>query len=336
MKQLIKIYLLVLSLSTLLLSSQITRLTIDKDLQNYVKQLTINKSGVVIITELKSANVITLNSFSNDKSKRKINKTIHNLYQPADLIKPITALSILSSKYNKSIKCTGKLIIGQKKFKVNHIGCLGTIDLDTALKNNCDEYFYRQSLNIGIKDLSTNFSNFGFGEKTKIQLKNEFKGTNPNKLWKEKKYKQPWYRGETLMTSVGKGMFLVTPMQISRYITSLANGKMTNLNILKTYQNQDSKKLAYTKKELKFIKEYMWYNCNSKYGRMSKYIDKPYQIAGVESHSKDLKNNTYTWFISYAPSTNPKYSITILLENEDANYYQTIGNITNSIYKKLL
>lgn len=225
--------------------------------------------------------------------------------------------------------------VGKRVFKFSKKECLGNINLQTALINNCDEYFYKQSLNIGIDNLSTHFTNFGFGEKTNIQLKKEFKGTNPNKEWKLKKFNKPWYAGETMMTSVGKGFFIVTPMQISRYISSMALEKKIDLNILKDNGLNKSTDFNYNKTQFKFIKDYMYNNCNDTSGRMTKYLDSSFKIAGIESHSKDKKNNTYSWFTSYAPFDNPKYSVTILLENEKDDFYKSIGDIVNKIYFKL-
>ncbi|HSN22549.1 MAG TPA: penicillin-binding transpeptidase domain-containing protein, partial [Methylomicrobium sp.] len=64
---------------------------------------------------------------------------------------------------------------------------------------------------------------FGFGEKSGIDLYGDVAGLLPSESWKQEKKKQKWFEGETLITGIGQGYHQVTPLQLARATATLAN-----------------------------------------------------------------------------------------------------------------
>lgn len=87
-------------------------------------------------------------------------------------------------------------------------------------------YFYKFGLEISIEKLSKTLREVGFGEKTGVDLPNEFVGIVPDNLWKLKRFNQDWRVGDTLITAIGQGSFLATPLQVLAYTGLIATGKL--------------------------------------------------------------------------------------------------------------
>ena len=108
-------------------------------------------------------------------------------------------------------------------------------------------------------------SRLGFGRKTGIDLPNEFMGSVPGRDWKMLKHQKPWYQGETLITSIGQGYFLVTPIQVARYTATLATGKEVVPHFIKKIDDnnitlgiEDDVLNPYEKSQMPYIKKPMY------------------------------------------------------------------------------
>jgi penicillin-binding protein 2 len=164
--------------------------------------------------------------------KPMLNRAINGLYPPGSTIKPFVALAALENDIRKppfNIKDPGFFTLPNsghtyKDWKpYGH----GVVDIVMAITISCDTFFYGLGIELGIKKLSEFLSRFGFGETTHIDMFGENAGLLPSPEWKQKRYKQPWYLGETVITSIGQGYTLVTPMQLAQAVATIANGGLT-------------------------------------------------------------------------------------------------------------
>ncbi len=57
-------------------------------------------------------------------------------------------------------------------------------------------------------------------------LEHEKAGTIPDTEWKKKRFKQPWFPGETLSVAIGQGYVTTTPLQMAQLAATVANGGM--------------------------------------------------------------------------------------------------------------
>ena len=100
----------------------------------------------------------------------------------------------------------------------------GSVDLIDAMCVSCDVYFYNLGERIGINRMSSFVRDLGLGRKTGIELKDESAGLVPTVAWKRKRFGQPWHKGESVITAIGQGFTLVTPLQMAKVMSSVVNG----------------------------------------------------------------------------------------------------------------
>ncbi len=166
------------------------------------------------------------------------NKFIHGTYPPGSAIKMGMALAFEKAQPNilaASEHCAGFITLGSSKHKFR---CWsrwghGTVGVRRAIRESCDVYFYNKSLKVGINAMAKHLRSFGLGVKTGIDLPREYAGVIPDKQWKMKRYKQPWYKGETVISAIGQGYDLVSPLQVARYTALIATARLVTPRVVK-------------------------------------------------------------------------------------------------------
>jgi penicillin-binding protein 2 len=98
------------------------------------------------------------------------------------------------------------------------------VDLRRALKESCDVYFYQLGIQLGIDRIAEFARGFGLGRRTRIPLGDEMAGLVPTQAWKQRRFGEVWYKGETVSASIGQGFNLVTPLQLAVAYAAIANG----------------------------------------------------------------------------------------------------------------
>ena len=98
------------------------------------------------------------------------------------------------------------------------------VDLRRSISQSCDIYYYRLAVDMGIDRMHDYLAQFGLGEKTGIDLDGESAGLLPSRDWKQRRWKQTWYPGETVIAGIGQGYHLTTPLQLAAATAMLANG----------------------------------------------------------------------------------------------------------------
>jgi len=352
-------------------------LTLDIRLQKFIHKYFSNKKyhGVAIVMNSQNGDILSavsepeydLNLFSNgisttqwkkliqDINKPFTNKLTHGLYPPGSIVKLGVGLSFLQNgiSQKKSTYCTGEFIFANQKFRCWKQTGHKHVNLKKAITQSCDDYFYKNSYKVGIDKISQTLKILGLGQKTLIDLPNEFKGTIPNKQWKRNKYNQTWYVGETFISSIGQGFNLVTPMQIVKFLAFISNGHDVVPHFIKKigdysvkYEAVDSLSKEY-KKNLIPIRRAMFSACNTKHGTGYKYVRHSRyalscktgtaQVSRIshtqkkrlrESQLKYLKRS-HAWFVSFFPKKNPKYIIVVLVEH--GGYGSKMGTIAADI-----
>jgi len=167
------------------------------------------------------------NALLNNPDKPLINRALNGQYSPGSTIKAFLGLAALEFKGfdpNKPISCPGWYTLPDSSHvfrdwkRVGH----GLVDLHDAVVQSCDVYFYKLAVAMGIDAIDKFLAPFGFGQKTGIDLYNESDGLLPSPEWREARG-QKWYPGETVVTGIGQGPLLVTPLQLADATAALAN-----------------------------------------------------------------------------------------------------------------
>lgn len=348
-------------------------ISIDIELQKYVQKIFKGKSGAVIVMDANTGELLTAGSYPefdnnifvdgisvkdwnamrNDFNHPFTNKLINGKYPPGSIIKMGVALSFLENgvKPNYTVLSTGAVKIGKRNFRGWKLGGHGKVGFVKAIRVSSDEFFYEGSLRVGINKISQTLAKYGIGEKTGVDLPNEHYGTNPNKAWKQKKHKQPWYIGETVITAIGQGEMLVTPMQMARYTAFLATGKLPQPNFSKL-NYEEPKQIEYNKKHMQMMRKGMYEVMNHEKGTATNYTKlSKVKIAGktgtaqvisipqsekVRMKESELKyyHRSHAWLTTYGPYKNPKYVVTVLVEH-GGHGGSAAGKIVSQIYNKL-
>ncbi|QJC37400.1 penicillin-binding protein 2 [Enterobacteriaceae endosymbiont of Donacia thalassina] len=358
-------------------------LTIDYNLQKYIFSLMKDKKGAVIISDPRNGEILAMvstpsfnpNLFIDNNEKNNlnfllksnndnplINRVIQGIYPPASTIKPYIALAAL----NLNLINEYTILFDPGWWKIPKFNQIykdwkknghGYLNINKAIKESSDSFFYHLAYNIGINKIHKWMNKFGYGKLTNIDLFNEKLGNLPTKQWKLKNIETPWYIGDTISVGIGQSYWNATPIQIHNALTILINNGISKPlhlykkeklnNIFKYYLHTKYKKVVnLPEKYWNIVKKGMYDVVNKKHGTLYKYFFdvKKYQVAAKTGTAQvfNLKNikkyniNTiekklrdHKLIIAFAPFKNPKIAITIIIENNDKNIL--IGNITRKI-----
>ena len=355
-------------------------LSVDADLQKFIFDTLEdkNRSAVVIVMKTNGEILSAVSTPSYDpnlfvdgisvKEWKKIqnnlehpftNKLVHALYPMGSTIKMGDALAVSKELGKSALEpeyCNGHLKIGKSKHKFR---CWsrwghGDTDLRKSIRESCDVFYYNKALKIGIDRLSKNLNMIGLGVKTGIDLPREYKGVIPNKKWKQNRYNQPWYKGETVIAAIGQGYTNVTVMQVARYTAFLATSYLVTPHFTTVVDNVNfkskSKKINFDSDIFSIIRGGMYDVCNNKKGTAYRVMHNlPILVAGktgtaqVTSIPQDIKKRakesdlsyfkrSHAWLTTYAPFNKPKYVVTVLVEH-GGHGGSTSGPIVAKIYK---
>ena len=161
--------------------------------------------------------------------KPMVNRPLRGIYPPGSTIKPFMALAALELGLRRpedAIVDPGFYSLPGSRHryrdwkKEGH----GVVDLHKSVVQSCDIYYYKLAVDMGVERMHDFLEKFGLGQKTGIDIKGESSGLLPSKEWKQKRFKKPWYLGETVIAGIGQGYHLTTPMQLAAATATLANG----------------------------------------------------------------------------------------------------------------
>ncbi len=352
-------------------------LNLDLGLQKKINELFIGQAGVAIVMDV-NGDIIGAVSYpsydpnlfvggisskdwkalTDDFNHPFTNKIVAGTYPPGSAIKMGMALSF--SKAGVSLKktehCRGFITMGKNKHKFRCWSRYGhgKVGLRKAIRESCDVYFYNKSLQTGINAMSKTLHQIGLGVKTGVDLPGEKAGIIPSKSWKMRRYKQPWYMGETVIAAIGQGYDLVTPLQVARYTAFLATGSLPTPHFAKTVAGKEVEKeykvIDVNQKNLKTIRLGMYDVCNSPHGTARRTMSGlPIVVAGKTGTSQVISiprgekrrmkesemeyySRSHAWLTTYAPFKNPKYIVTVLVEH-GGHGGSASGPIAAEIYK---
>jgi len=155
------------------------------------------------------------------------NRCLQGVYPPGSTIKPFLALGGLSAGLideHTTVYCNGSIVLYGHRFRCWRRGGHGFVDLERALAESCDVYFYLLGQKLGIEGMARWLQLFGFGSKTGLDPPFESAGLIGTPEWSRRVRKTPWYPGEAVSVSIGQGPLLVTVVQLARAYAVLANG----------------------------------------------------------------------------------------------------------------
>ncbi len=341
-------------------------LSLDLNLQKIVEKEMEGKRGSIVVLNPRNGNILAIvskpsfdpNLFAmgishsdwNDLIKNENhpmeNRAIKGLYPPGSIYKIVLASAGLEEgiiSENTTYHCPGYFVFGRRRYGCWNKHGHGKLNLNEALLQSCDVYFYRVGHTLGIDTMARYAKKFGLGSITGFDKKNEKAGLVPTKAWKKKAKKEPWQPGETISASIGQSYNLVTPLQLAHLISAVGNGgtlykpsivksiRKYNGDVVEEFKPQMVGRLPVKKRTLQIIRRGLLEAVRERRGTGWRAQVKGVQVAGktgtvqVVSLRKEwenipeedipLKFRDHALFVAFAPFENPYLAISIVVEH---------------------
>lgn len=324
-------------------------LTVDFDLQQKITNYMNEKEmkGAFVAIEPKTGKIITMVSnpeyplntiiskmtteewdgimFNKDRPLE--NRAITGRYPPGSIFKVISALAFLEEGLNPNEEFfdPGYYQIGKWKWRSWKRYGHGYTNLAKSLIESVNYYYYRAADKYGRKKILEVADAFGIGKKTGVDIPGEKPGILPNNEWKKKKLKEPWYTGDSINLSIGQGYLLVTPIQMAKAYSILANQGYTYTPHLvekivtqtgKTKEIKGEKiEVNYNTEYMEKIKEALVETVEATNGTAKRLRTKGIRIAAKTGSAQNSKyKEPHSWVSGYFPADKPKIAFTAFIE----------------------
>jgi len=222
-------------------------LTLDIGLQQIAQHALKDMRGAIVVMDAKDGGVLALysnpsydpNLFVHGISSKNykallnpdrplINRTTQGRYAPASTVKPHMAILALE----EGLVTENTTIWDPGFFQIQNVDHKwrdwkrwghGHVDVYKAIEESCDTYFYDVSYRLGITKISNFMAKFGFGDLSGIDIHEETTAILPSKEWKEGRFRESWWRGDTISVGIGQGYWTATPIQIANAVNIMVN-----------------------------------------------------------------------------------------------------------------
>jgi len=320
-------------------------LSYDADVQKVAEEEMIGKRGAIVAIEPKTGEILALvsapdydlNQFSyvtsreflsdlyNNPDKPSFNRATMSLKPPGSTFKMLAAIAALDMGViteSTTINCGGGFTFG-RFFKCH--GNHGSINVVHAIEKSCNSFFYHLIYKIGLDKWKEYALKFGFSSKTGIDIGEESAGFIPGSDYYVKMYGEKWPRSIMASLGIGQGEVSVTPLQLAKYVSLIANdGSTFQPHIVKGYLDDKTKQIIpYKFPEVKtgirkeifdIVKEGMFLVVNG--SGTATHIKMPdIKISGKTGTAQNPHGKDHALFVGYAPSDNPKIAFAIIIEN---------------------
>ncbi|MDP8260655.1 MAG: penicillin-binding protein 2 [Candidatus Gygaella obscura] len=322
------------------------RLTVDVRMQTIAYNVLKKYKGAIVILEPDTGKVLAMvsspafdaNVFIQGKDSHKIseiltdknscllNRAISASYPPASIFKLVVASSGLDNNkisLEDTFNCNGALRIGNRSFSCS--GVHGVQNLEDAIANSCNVFFYNLGLRIGARAIIEAAHRFRLGKKTGIDLPYEVSGFLPS-LLSNKLLLKKWYSGDTANISIGQGELLVTPLQAARLISIFANyGKLVKPYIIESIAGVDNflpqvTKLDFEKNVIATVRSALRRTVTDTNGTAKIMNMNRLSVAGKTGTAQVGNKRSHGWFVGFAPYDEPKIAFCVFLENAGSSY----------------
>ncbi len=336
-------------------------LTLDIELQNIAYQAFKNHNGAAVAIEIATGDILSMlshpgfdpNPFSSgisskaykalQQSDRKplFDRALRGQYPPGSTLKPFIGLAGLQyalTEINTPLFCPGyyQLPNVNHRYRDWKSWGHGFVTLNDAIVQSCDVYFYDLARALGIDRINNFLSQFGFGQKTGIDLVGEKSGLLPSRNWKRQNKNLPWYPGETLITGIGQGFIQTTPLQLAVATATLANqGISIQPHLIQSTNTSQQKPITqkikldsahvndiihsmvnvvHTPKGTAYtLSQNITFKIAGKTGTAQVFTVKQKDKYDAEKLKEKLLDHAL--FIAFAPAEAPKIAVAIIVEN---------------------
>lgn len=279
-----------------------------------------------------------------------VNRAIAGQYPPGSTFKMVTALAALESGVvvpRKRFRCNGRFHLAGQTYRCWNRGGHGSLDMVGALRESCDVYFYELAQRTGIDAIGKMAHRLGLGETFACGLELQKPGVVPGRDWKIGRFGRRWVNGETILTGIGQGYVLSTPLQLAVMTARIACGRAIMPTLvrahgsgggggdlvkarLQTITEVAAKDLQIAPESLDLVRRGMFACVNDEGGTGSRaqLEGSTVRVAGKTGTSQVIRaaaarrNDSSGWeqqdhalFVAYAPAERPRYAIATVIEH---------------------
>ncbi|MCK9534369.1 MAG: penicillin-binding protein 2 [Pseudomonas sp.] len=276
------------------------------------------------------------------------NRVLRGLYPPGSTIKPMMAIAGLDIGVitpNSRVFDPGFFQLPNHKHKYRNWNRYGDgwVSLDLALARSNDTYFYDLAHKMGIDRMHDYMTRFGFGQRVALDMFEETAGLMPSKDWKQSRYRQPWYPGETLILGIGQGYMQTTPLQLAQATALMASkgkwmrphlarsvgglqpivdAEMPDDIVLRDNKSWDAVSLGMenvlhgTRGTARKVGDSAQYRIAGKSGTAQVVAIK--QGERYNSDKLQERHRDHALFVAYAPAEKPAIAVAVMVENGES------------------
>lgn len=265
-----------------------------------------------------------------------INKAVRGQYPPGSTFKIVTALAGLNAGVittQTKVTCTGGYDYGGQHFGCWNRGGHGTVNLQRAMAESCDVFFYETARLTGIDKLAAAGRELGFGAVHEIGLAGVRPGIMPDPDWKLKTTSRPWLGGETVQAGIGQGAVIASPLQLAVMTARVASGLKLAPRLIRQGGTDASAEppqpLSFSRELLDAVRKGMIGVVNDAGGTASTAWLPGVTVAGktgtaqvARMVARGLPNEEvarrlrdHSLFVCYAPAENPRYAVAAIVEH---------------------
>jgi penicillin-binding protein 2 len=269
----------------------------------------------------------------NSEEKPMLNRATGGLYPPGSTFKIITALAALQAgrtEPKEKVDCDGHYELADRKFRCWNRSGHGRVDLHRALKESCDVYFFEMARRLGIETLSDTARLLGLGVTYDLGLPHKT-GVVPDPDWKRGQWDARWLGGETLLTGIGQGYVLSTPLQLAVMMARVASGRSVDPTLVRRDgPAPEFASLGIEQRHLAAVRDALAAVVNEEGGTGSaaRLDEGQPLVAGktgtsqVHRASTDAAHDSLEWherdhalFVAYVPADAPRFAVAAVVEH---------------------
>lgn len=267
---------------------------------------------------------------STDPATPLMNRVIQGQYAPGSVFKIVMAVAALEEGVitpATTFYCPGYLSIYNTVFRCMKPGGHGVVDIQKALTHSCNVFFYQVGVRLEIERIASYARKLGLGVPTGIDLPHEAPGLIPDSAWKLRTQKQPWYAGETVSVAIGQGQVTVTPLQLARLVSVIANGgKLVRPHLVRSETAPPPVELGLKPSTIEIVKLGLYGVVNAPgTGARARLPD--VAVGGKTGTAQVVSSARLTrgtpsqaivphgWFVAFAPVDKPRIALAVLAEH---------------------
>ncbi len=326
-------------------------LTVHKDLQARLEELLEGKVGAGVVFDVATGDLLAvasapsydpneftagirqdrLDEIQNDPRKPLFNRALHGVYPPGSPFKLVTAAAALErgrvDPHERLEPCRGGYQFGNRWF-----GCWkpeghGSLDLQGAIVQSCDTYFYQLAQRLSVDELAETARAFGFGASTGLQPLSDRTGLVPDTSWYDEHLgKGAWTQGVLLNLGIGQGELLVTPLQMARtyaaiggdghlYRPQLVMARRTDAGVLTRARVARTSRAICSERTRRFLRRALRQVVADEEGTGGLAQVDGIPVAGKTGTAENPFGEDHAWFVAYAPADAPEISVALIIEN---------------------